>query len=130
MEKFKEYSARIIGAAVGITMLWVYVGLGINPITLPYDLARWGFHAVFSHASAGPADKVWIVVDLQLPNGKPAKMSFDNPSVPDMTLDECEGSKAQALAALSEHVKAATGSAATVILGATCVVSAVDPIKR
>lgn len=129
MEKFKEYSATIVGAAIGLGLLWFFAARDFNPVTLPYEAARWGFRTVVSLVSAAPPERVWLVVRFTLPDGKAAGMSFDNPDAPNMTLAECESSKDAALPFLAEHIKATTGGGSAAIVDVECVVSAGDPMR-
>ncbi|MBB3967185.1 hypothetical protein [Rhizobium metallidurans] len=78
-------------------------------------------------ACSGKSDKVWIVVDFTDASGRPAQMAFDNPSVPDMTLADCEGSLSSAGPTLMQGIL--THSPGAKFGTAKCVQSAEDPIK-
>lgn len=88
--------------------------------------------AVLATALSGCSDdnaKVWIVVDLQTPAGKPAQMAFDNPSVPDMTLADCEQSLQAAVPTLMQGIESRPESKGSRYVSAKCIESAEDPIK-
>ncbi|GAA3075690.1 hypothetical protein GCM10010520_23470 [Rhizobium viscosum] len=78
-------------------------------------------------ACSGKSDKVWIVVDFTDASGRPAQMAFDNPSVPDMTLADCEGALPSAGPTLMQGIL--THSPGAKFVAAKCVQSAEDPIK-
>jgi hypothetical protein len=80
-------------------------------------------------ACSGKPDKVWIVVDLVDPNGRPAQMSFDNPAVPDMTLADCEGALSSAVPTLLQGIESKPDMKGSKYISAKCVQSGEDPIK-
>jgi hypothetical protein len=80
-------------------------------------------------SAASAAEKAWIVVDLQMPDGTSAQMAFDNPAVPDMTLKDCEGALESATPTLMEHISKQPATKGAKMLSAKCVWSATDPIK-
>ncbi|MCD7111814.1 hypothetical protein LRX75_22565 [Rhizobium sp. DKSPLA3] len=80
-------------------------------------------------ACSDKPEKVWIVVDLIDPAGRPAQMAFDNPRVPDMTMQDCEGALASAVPTLMEGINSRPESRGSRYVSAKCVPSATDPIK-
>ena len=56
-------------------------------------------------------EQAWIVVDMEMPDGEPAQMAFNNPAVPDMTLAECRSSLDEARPNLEAAVAANPGCA-------------------
>lgn len=131
MRRFKEISASVVGGVLGLGLLWFFASANVNPVALPYDLARWAFQSAGSFVSAAPAtqEKVWIVVSFSLPDGRTASMSFDNPSTPDLTVDACMTTKETALPYLKDHIATVTGESDITIQDTTCVASARDPIQ-
>lgn len=73
--------------------------------------------------------KTWIVVDLQTPQGRHSQMSFNNPSVPAMTLAECEQSLEVAIPTLMQSIESQPETKGSRFVSAKCVASAEDPIK-
>lgn len=73
--------------------------------------------------------KVWIVVDLLTPGGQIASMAFDNPSVPDMTLKECESSIEAAIPTLMASIRNEPRLLGATFKSAKCVESVNDPIQ-
>lgn len=68
----------------------------------------------------------WIVASLKMKDGQPGEMAFNNPSVPDMTLEDCEKTLPEALPMIKEMVEKQVPAT---FLEAKCVWSAGDPIK-
>ena len=75
------------------------------------------------------AKKVWIVVELTMPDGSSASMAFNNPSVPDLTIKECEDSISAATPRLMEYIKKEPRLVDATYKSARCVASIDDPIK-
>lgn len=78
-------------------------------------------------ACSGKSEKIWIVVDFTDASGRPTRMAFDNPSVPDMTLADCEGALPSAGPTLIQGIL--THSPGAKFNVAKCVQSAEDPIE-
>ena len=74
-------------------------------------------------------EKAWIILEFKTQNGK-AEMSFDNPSVPNITLEECRATlrKVQSNLIPAARKKVPMLRSARFV-GARCVMSAGDPIK-
>lgn len=128
MDKFKEYSASVLGGAIGLGLLWFFTARDFNPITLPYEAARWGFNSVASYVGATAPERVWLVVRFTR-DGAPGSMSFDNPDAPDMTLAECEKSKGAAIPHLVEHISSMTEGSVVSVLAVECIASVGDPVR-
>lgn len=80
--------------------------------------------------SAEAREKAWIVVNLQLPDGKTVLMTFltyGAPSTP-MSLGDCEGTLDSAKPSLMEHISRQPITAGARLVWAHCVWSADDPI--
>ena len=80
-------------------------------------------------AGCSDPDPVWIVVDFKRPDGTNGQMAFNNPAVPDMTLEDCKGSLQDALPTLMQGIENQPQTKGSVFLNATCIQSAEDPIK-
>jgi hypothetical protein len=87
------------------------------------------FAFLFGVTSCSKANKVWIVVHLQMTDGTTSEMSFDNPAVPDITLQECKDSLDTARPTLLDHIGKVPRFARAVFVSSECVESAVDPIE-
>jgi hypothetical protein len=73
--------------------------------------------------------KVWIVMEFKGKNGEKGQMAFDNPSVPDMTLEECLESLEDALPnLLNAAYQQPELPAGAEYVGVECVVSETDPL--
>ena len=79
-----------------------------------------------SEASA----KVWIVINVVVPKGTSASMAFNNPSAPNMTLEECKASLDGAVPHLLPVVQQQPKLAKAKLKSAACVVSDTDPVKK
>jgi hypothetical protein len=84
---------------------------------------------VTSTAAWGGPERAWIVLDMEMPNGQPAQMAFNNPNLPDMTLAECKSSLNAAMPSLKAAVDAEPRLRGNRIKSANCVMSVDDPIK-
>ncbi len=75
-------------------------------------------------------ETAWIVLEFKAQNGNKAEMAFDNPSVPDFTLEECRATlpKVQSNLISGARKKVPMLRSARFV-GARCVMSAGDPIK-
>jgi hypothetical protein len=74
--------------------------------------------------------KVWIVVNVTVPKGTAASMAFNNPSAPNMTLEECKASLSGAVPHLLPIVQKQPKLAKAKLQSAACVVSDTDPVKK
>ena len=80
---------------------------------------------------AGEASaKVWIVINVTVPKGTSGSMAFNNPSAPNMTLDECQASLSGAVPHLLPIVQKQPKLAKAKLVSAACVVSDTDPVKK
>ena len=82
-----------------------------------------------SQANAAGKEKMWIVLNFKTSEGTPAEMAFDNPSVSDITLEECKATLPKAIPNLMNFVRQEPKLANAQLLNARCVQSADDPIK-
>jgi hypothetical protein len=125
-----------VGAAkrlVGIIGALAFVGAaiysiwfkGYSPLQWPIQLAWQGIEAV----AADSSEKVWMVAEFVDDNGRAAKMSFNNPAVPDLTLAECKTSIQDARPHILEAVRQTAGASKVTDINLTCVASKDDPIR-
>lgn len=74
--------------------------------------------------------KVWTILEFQMPNGEKVEMTFHNPSFPEATLADCNNALA---IAKSDYVQTAKATAPALkeaqFVGARCEVSKDDPLK-
>lgn len=85
---------------------------------------------VLSTVSCGERAQAWIVLSYEMEDGQPAQMAFNNPAMPDMTEDECKRALPSAVDSLSKAaIQKEPRLSKAKFKGASCVMSAVDPIK-
>lgn len=94
---------------------------------LIFMVASWIFGII--HPAQASKEKTWIVLSLKISDGVPAEMAFDNPALPDITLEECKASLPQAVPNLMIFVKREPRLANAQLVNARCVKSVGDPIK-
>jgi hypothetical protein len=80
-------------------------------------------------AGCSKDETAWVVVELIRPDGTKAQMVFNNPSVPDMTLAECESSLEGAVPTLKEGIESKPETRGSQWVSAKCVMSIGDPIE-
>ncbi len=115
-------AAALAFIAAAIYSVWFR---GYSPLHWPIQLAYEGFQAI-----AAPSEKVWLVADFTDDNGRPGKMSFNNPSVPDLSLADCEASLEDARPHIIESVRQAPSALGVTEVTLSCVASDDDPIRQ
>lgn len=81
-------------------------------------------------SSCGERAQAWIVLSFEMQDGQPAQMAFNNPRVPDMTEEECKGALSNAVGSLIQAaIQKEPRLSKAKFKDASCVMSAVDPIK-
>ncbi len=75
-------------------------------------------------------NKIWIVVDLKMPNGKAVQMSFDDPSLADVDLQTCQQSLKGAVPILMQEIHGMPETEGSQFVLAKCVQSEERPIPR
>lgn len=128
MARIKDLLGGVLAIALAGGMIILYSSLGINPLTFPQDALFYVLRTASAYAQS-ENEKVWMVADFADKNGRPAQMSFNNPSLPNLTLKECQGAIENARPFLTENIRSVTGFPAASITKIECVASASDPIK-
>ena len=82
-----------------------------------------------AQAQVSDKEKIWIVLSLQTTEGRSSEMAFNNPALPDITLDKFIAALPQAIANLMDFVKREPRLANAQLINARCVKSMSDPIK-
>ncbi len=72
-------------------------------------------------------NKIWIVVDLKMPNGKAAQMSFDDPSLADVDLQTCEQALKGDVPILMQEIDGMPETKGSQFISARCVQSDESP---
>jgi hypothetical protein len=75
-------------------------------------------------------NKVWIVVDIKMSNGKSAQMSFDDPSLADVDLQTCEQSLKGAAPILMQEIDGMPETKGSRFVSAKCVQSDQNPVAH
>jgi hypothetical protein len=75
-------------------------------------------------------DKIWIVVDIKMPNGKAAQMSFNDPSLADVDLQTCEQSLKGAAPILMQEIDGMPATRGSRFVAAKCVQSDQNPVAH
>jgi hypothetical protein len=95
-----------------------------------FAVVTWIFNPMLAlSACATSKEKIWIVVSLKMSDGKSAEMTFDNPSVPDITLEECKIHLPKAIPTIMNFVRKEPKLVNASLKSARCVQSIDDPIK-
>lgn len=85
--------------------------------------------SIYGKANAG-TETAWIVLNFKMPDGKPAQMAFDNPSAPNITLQDCEAALPVAQTNLIQVARQYAPPLQTAKFeSAKCVMSEGDPIR-
>ncbi len=72
-------------------------------------------------------NKIWIVVDVKMPNGKAAQMSFDDPSLADVDLQTCEQFLKNAVPILMQEIDGMPETKGSQFVSSRCVQSEESP---
>ncbi len=75
-------------------------------------------------------NKVWIIVDIKMPNGKAAQMSFDDPSGADVDLQTCKRSLKVAAPILMQEIEGMPETKGSHFVAVRCVLSAENPVSH
>ena len=75
-------------------------------------------------------NKIWIVVDLKMPNGKAAQMRFDDPSLADVDLQTCEQGLKGAVPILMQEIDGMPETKGSQFVSAGCMQSEESPAPQ
>ena len=85
--------------------------------------------ALFLCACGQPQKTAWIVLDLTMPYGSPARLAFDNPAEPDMTQQVCNTYLQNNVPVIMKYVREVLKSQSAKYVTSVCVMSVDDPLK-
>ncbi len=75
-------------------------------------------------------NKIWIVVDLKMPNGKVTQMSFDDPRLADVDLQTCEQTLKGSLPILMQEIDGMPETKGSQFVSARCMQSEESPAPQ